>query len=246
VVVVGVVVVVVVVICAQSHRSLLRRNAEPPQAGIARIESTQPAPQSGEKHVSGDAAGRSHLPPAAPGTHESYQPVQIAAGPDGAMWFTEAIGNKIGLVGTGPPAAKITRAKIGSQHGAAIFSFKAIGSATGFQCALVTRREHHKQPKPHFSSCKSPKTYKHLKSGKYTFEVRALSAPVSAWTTTCSMPRIRRGAVVPSPGNGLGRDLPCFRTCIFAPARTVSECADLEHVGAFVVVVKPPPGGHAS
>jgi hypothetical protein len=92
------------------------------------------------------------------------------------MWFTEAIGNKIGLVGTGPPAAKITRAKIGSQHGAAIFSFKAIGSATGFQCALVTRREHHKQPKPHFSSCKSPKTYKHLKSGKYTFEVRALSA----------------------------------------------------------------------
>jgi streptogramin lyase len=103
-------------------------------------------------------------------------PYGIAAGPDGDLWFTELSGNKIGLVGDGPPAAKVTRAKISSKHGAAIFSFKAIGAATGFQCALVTRRKHRKQPKPHFSSCKSPKTYKHLKSGKYTFEVRALDA----------------------------------------------------------------------
>jgi hypothetical protein len=32
----------------------------------------------------------------------------------------------------------------------------------GFQCPLV---------KPSFSACRSPKTYKHLKPGKYTFEV---------------------------------------------------------------------------
>ena len=84
--------------------------------------------------------------------------------------------NQIGLIGTEPPIAKITRAKISSKLGTATFSFKAIGFATGFRCALVTRRRHHKQPKPHFSSCNSPKTYKHLTSGRYAFEVGALSA----------------------------------------------------------------------
>jgi hypothetical protein len=38
---------------------------------------------------------------------------------------------------------------------------------TGLQCALV---------KPSFSACRSRKTYKHLKPGKYTFEVRAFNA----------------------------------------------------------------------
>jgi hypothetical protein len=45
---------------------------------------------------------------------------------------------------------------------------------TGFQCALVHLSGHKKAPKPHFSSCKSPKTYKHLKHGKYIFEIRAV------------------------------------------------------------------------
>jgi streptogramin lyase len=106
------------------------------------------------------------------------QPYGIVAGPEGAMWFTEGGANRIGLIGTGPPAAKITSAKISSRQGAATFSFKAIGFATGFQCALVRQRKHHKQPKPHFSSCKSPKTYEHLTPGKYAFEIRALSAAI--------------------------------------------------------------------
>ncbi len=76
-----------------------------------------------------------------------------------------------------PPGTKITKAKISSKHHQATFSFKAIGTATGFQCALVrTPKAHHKKPKPSFSACRSPKTYKHLKPGKYTFEVRALNA----------------------------------------------------------------------
>ena len=50
-----------------------------------------------------------------------------------------------------------------------MFSFEAIGTATGFQCALV------RTPKASFSACRSPKTYKHLKPGKYTFEVRAFN-----------------------------------------------------------------------
>jgi hypothetical protein len=75
-----------------------------------------------------------------------------------------------------PPGTKITKAKISSKHHQAKLSFKAIGTATGFQCALVEKpKKHHTKPKPHFKSCRSPKTYKHLKPGKYTFEVKALS-----------------------------------------------------------------------
>ena len=69
-----------------------------------------------------------------------------------------------------PPGTKVTKAKISSKHQQATFSFKAIGTATGFQCALV------KKLKPTFKACKSPKTYEHLKPAKYTFEVRAFNA----------------------------------------------------------------------
>jgi hypothetical protein len=75
------------------------------------------------------------------------------------------------------PGTKIAKSKISSTHRQATFSFKTIGSATGFQCALVeTPKARHKKPKPSFSACRSPKTYKHLKAGKYTFEVRAFNA----------------------------------------------------------------------
>jgi hypothetical protein len=75
------------------------------------------------------------------------------------------------------PGVRITSAKISSKHHSAKFTFKAAG-ASGFQCALVRKPagKHEKKPKPHFSRCKSPKTYKHLKHGRYTFLVRALSA----------------------------------------------------------------------
>ena len=58
------------------------------------------------------------------------------------------------------------------------FSFQAIGSASGFECMLIKpRRKHHKPPMAAaFSSCNSPKTYKHLQPGSYEFEVRALSS----------------------------------------------------------------------
>lgn len=78
-----------------------------------------------------------------------------------------------------PPKTKITGEAINQRKHSATFRFKAIGTATGFRCAVVKLRRHKsgKKPlKPSFSSCKSPKTYKPLKHGKYTFEVRALSA----------------------------------------------------------------------
>jgi hypothetical protein len=75
-----------------------------------------------------------------------------------------------------PPDTKITGSKLDRKHHKARFSFEAIGSVTGFQCALVKEvTKHHKQRKPMFRSCSSPKTYKHLKHGKY-IEVRAVNA----------------------------------------------------------------------
>jgi hypothetical protein len=83
------------------------------------------------------------------------------------------------------PAARIARAKISSKHHTAKFTFKASG-ASGFQCVLIKRPagKHKKKPKPHFSRCKSPKTYKHLKPGRYTFLVRALSAGIPGTTAS--------------------------------------------------------------
>jgi alpha-tubulin suppressor-like RCC1 family protein len=74
-----------------------------------------------------------------------------------------------------PKGTTITKAKISKRKGAATFRFAAPGAITGFQCELIKpKRAHHKQQKPHFSNCRSPKRYKHLKAGSYTFEVRAL------------------------------------------------------------------------
>jgi hypothetical protein len=69
------------------------------------------------------------------------------------------------------PNTKISKASISSKKRQASFKFTAIGTAKGFQCEL--KRAHKKAA---FKSCHSPKTYKHLKPGKYTFEVRAVGS----------------------------------------------------------------------
>jgi len=68
-----------------------------------------------------------------------------------------------------PPNTRIGRARINSRRGKASFRFKSSGRSTGFQCALVKKGH-----KAKFKRCKSPITYKRLKRGKYTFEVRAV------------------------------------------------------------------------
>src|SRR5205085_6410743 len=55
------------------------------------------------------------------------------------------------------PPAKIGKSKIDKKHHSAKFTFRAIGDATGFQCAIVKRTKHRKKAK--FSSCRSPKSY---------------------------------------------------------------------------------------
>jgi hypothetical protein len=69
------------------------------------------------------------------------------------------------------PVTAITKAKIHRKHHSASFAFKASAGAIGFQCALIGPHA----SKPRFVNCQSPKTYKHLKARKHTFEVRAMS-----------------------------------------------------------------------
>jgi hypothetical protein len=74
-----------------------------------------------------------------------------------------------------PPDTKITKARISQSKDSAKFKFKAVGSATGFQCSLAKLNRHRaKQSRATFSNCRSPKSYKHLKPGKYVFKVRAI------------------------------------------------------------------------
>jgi hypothetical protein len=78
------------------------------------------------------------------------------------------------VVPTGTPPANtiISKAKINRHRRTAAFTFTATG-ASGFRCALLKPTHH---PKATFSSCRSPKTYKHLKPGRYTFEVRGINS----------------------------------------------------------------------
>jgi hypothetical protein len=69
-----------------------------------------------------------------------------------------------------PPNTAIARSRTDSSAGTASFKFGATGASTGFQCALVSKKHKHAT----FSSCRSPKQYKRLKPGRYTFEVRAV------------------------------------------------------------------------
>ena len=70
-------------------------------------------------------------------------------------------------------AVVITRSKT-SHHGAS-FTFHSIGGqAKGFQCALV-RHTKKRSTRLSYSACTSPKAYKDLHHGSYTFHVRAMS-----------------------------------------------------------------------
>jgi hypothetical protein len=77
--------------------------------------------------------------------------------------------------GANAPDTKITKKKINSKNGEATFKFKAVGSATAFQCVLVKKGHKQKGHKLKFTKCRSPKTYKNLSEGSYSFQVRALN-----------------------------------------------------------------------
>jgi hypothetical protein len=114
------------------------------------------------------------------GAHASGASVVHAFGTPGAHTATVTATDPSGLQASatvtvdvpGVPNTKIRKAKTVAAKGEAIFRFAAVGVASGFQCEL---RRPHSDAKPKFTSCRSPKTYKHLKPGRYTFEVRGLN-----------------------------------------------------------------------
>ncbi len=68
----------------------------------------------------------------------------------------------------GPPNTKLIKAKMNSSHDSAKFKFRARGKAWGFHCEL--KRPHKAAP---LTACHSPRTYRHLRPGRYLFQVRA-------------------------------------------------------------------------
>jgi hypothetical protein len=76
-----------------------------------------------------------------------------------------------------PHDTTVTRARIGRRRHTAVFTSTAAGSMA-FQRAMVKRKQHerrHTKPKLEFRAC-TPKSYDHLKHGRYTFEVRGVSS----------------------------------------------------------------------
>jgi hypothetical protein len=70
------------------------------------------------------------------------------------------------------PGTKIVAARISAAKGRATFRFRALGAgARRFRCALQVGSKRAK-----FRSCRSPRNYRHLKPGRYTFKVRALGS----------------------------------------------------------------------
>ena len=86
--------------------------------------------------------------------------------------------NAVKLLGRDfPHGTAISKKKINRKKHTAKFEFSAPGAVTGFECALTRKKTKKKGKKSavSFSSCSSPKLYKKLKPGRYTFQVRALN-----------------------------------------------------------------------
>ncbi len=76
----------------------------------------------------------------------------------------------------GAPLVTGVQSRVRVATRSASFTFGHNGDATGFQCALVRVHSGHKHPPALvYSSCSSPKTYRHLATGStYEFYVRAI------------------------------------------------------------------------
>jgi len=75
-----------------------------------------------------------------------------------------------------PPNTLLLEHEVSSHDHRATFRFKATGTATRFECALVRKptRSGEKTPAPEYVSCHSPKTFTRLTAGTYVLYVRAV------------------------------------------------------------------------
>ena len=77
-----------------------------------------------------------------------------------------------------PPNTLLSAETIDAGTGSASFRFRATGSSTGFQCALVRKPAvgHAKTPAPGYAVCRPSISFRHLSPGGYVFYVRAVGA----------------------------------------------------------------------
>jgi len=90
--------------------------------------------------------------------------------------------------GTKPRVPNTTLLKAKLSKRTATFTFKAVGTATGFRCALTPRGA----KKIAYKTCRSPVTFKKLKPGKYTFRVRAVNSAGADKTPASKSVTIKR------------------------------------------------------
>jgi hypothetical protein len=74
------------------------------------------------------------------------------------------------------PNTLLLEHQVSSHDHWATFRFKATGTASRFECALVRKptRRGARTPAPEYVSCRSPKTFRRLKAGTYVLYVRAV------------------------------------------------------------------------
>ncbi|MGH3416597.1 MAG: hypothetical protein ACRDSS_09020, partial [Actinocrinis sp.] len=104
-----------------------------------------------------------------------------AAGGSGGSGGTAGGGGSGSRPASTRPGTVLARRTISRRERRATFTFRATGSAAGFECALVRApaRGHHKRHKParpRYGRCRSPTRYSHLAHGRYTFLVRAVGS----------------------------------------------------------------------
>ncbi|MCA1700155.1 MAG: hypothetical protein LC790_15120, partial [Actinobacteria bacterium] len=92
-----------------------------------------------------------------------------------------------GLSPSAAPNTRITRARVSSRKRRAVFRFRASVQASGFQCRLKRGRR-----SARFRRCRSPKTYRRLRPGRYTFQVRATGPGGTDPTPAAKKFRVKR------------------------------------------------------
>jgi alpha-tubulin suppressor-like RCC1 family protein len=143
--------------------------------GQVQILRAEPAPGSGFAGFTGACAGTG----ACRVTMDADKAVTATFGPPKGTQITKA---KI-TQGKKKKKAKASSKSKRKPTARAKFSFTAPGAVSGFECMLVKpkpkkskgKKKKKKRKKPKFSRCSSPKQYKKLKKGRYTFKVRAVN-----------------------------------------------------------------------
>jgi hypothetical protein len=125
------------------------------------------------------------------GAYEYVAPVPTCAPPPGG-------GPPPTPAKPGVPQTRLKKARIDSAKGTATFTFDATESPLGFACKLLRPAPKRAgssraamRPKAHFTFCHSPKTYRHLVPGAYTFKVISTAIGGSDATPAVRKFRIR-------------------------------------------------------